>query len=127
MRGADRGPPDDLPRRAAHLGQGRGGAGAAPRGRTVRNTVTYRLARVHELTGLDPPRPTDAMTLSATRIARRLETSGFAPRSRLFAYWANFLARNSCPMGTFRRTIETWPTTSPSDCGSAKSSIPARR
>lgn|GEM_PF-6324939 len=44
-----------------------------------RNTVTYRLARVHELTGLDPHRPTDAMTLSAARIARRLETASFAP------------------------------------------------
>ncbi|MGV9673685.1 PucR family transcriptional regulator [Nocardia sp. NPDC003482] len=44
-----------------------------------RNTVTYRLARVHELTGLDPHRPTDAMTLSAARIARRLETSTFTP------------------------------------------------
>ncbi|MBF6331363.1 PucR family transcriptional regulator [Nocardia transvalensis] len=44
-----------------------------------RNTVTYRLARVHELTGLDPHRPTDAMTLSAARIARRLESAGFAP------------------------------------------------
>ena len=44
-----------------------------------RNTVTYRLARVHELTGLDPHRPTDAMTLSAARIARRLETACFAP------------------------------------------------
>ncbi|MEV6772146.1 helix-turn-helix domain-containing protein [Nocardia sp. NPDC051030] len=44
-----------------------------------RNTVTYRLARVHELTGLDPHRPTDAMTLSAARIARRLESAAFAP------------------------------------------------
>ncbi|MFD6354720.1 PucR family transcriptional regulator [Nocardia tengchongensis] len=44
-----------------------------------RNTVTYRLARVYELTGLDPHRPTDAMTLSAARIARRLETACFAP------------------------------------------------
>ncbi|WP_306358999.1 MULTISPECIES: CdaR family transcriptional regulator [unclassified Nocardia] len=44
-----------------------------------RNTVTYRLARVHELTGLDPHRPTDAMTLSAARIARRLEAADFAP------------------------------------------------
>ncbi|WP_067685701.1 PucR family transcriptional regulator [Nocardia jejuensis] len=44
-----------------------------------RNTVTYRLARVHELTGLDPHRPTDAMTLSAARIARRLENASFAP------------------------------------------------
>ncbi|MEU6580404.1 helix-turn-helix domain-containing protein [Nocardia sp. NPDC046763] len=44
-----------------------------------RNTVTYRLARVQELTGLDPHRPTDAMTLSAARIARRLETACFAP------------------------------------------------
>ncbi|MEC3956130.1 helix-turn-helix domain-containing protein [Nocardia sp. CDC153] len=44
-----------------------------------RNTVTYRLARVHELTGLDPHRPTDAMTLSAARIARRLESASFAP------------------------------------------------
>lgn len=44
-----------------------------------RNTVTYRLARVHELTGLDPHRPTDAMTLSAARIARRLEAAAFAP------------------------------------------------
>ncbi|MBF6170517.1 PucR family transcriptional regulator [Nocardia blacklockiae] len=44
-----------------------------------RNTVTYRLARVHELTGLDPHRPTDAMTLSAARIARRLELAAFAP------------------------------------------------
>ncbi|WSJ20019.1 helix-turn-helix domain-containing protein [Nocardia sp. NBC_01327] len=44
-----------------------------------RNTVTYRLARIHELTGLDPLRPTDAMTLSAARIARRLESASFAP------------------------------------------------
>ncbi|WP_067821788.1 PucR family transcriptional regulator [Nocardia inohanensis] len=44
-----------------------------------RNTVTYRLARVHELTGLDPHRPTDAMTLSAARIARRLEAASFTP------------------------------------------------
>ncbi|WP_067562828.1 PucR family transcriptional regulator [Nocardia acidivorans] len=44
-----------------------------------RNTVTYRLARVHELTGLDPHRPTDAMTLSAARIARRLESASFTP------------------------------------------------
>ncbi|QLY27870.1 PucR family transcriptional regulator [Nocardia huaxiensis] len=44
-----------------------------------RNTVTYRLTRVHELTGLDPHRPTDAMTLSAARIARRLESACFAP------------------------------------------------
>ncbi|MFJ9367924.1 PucR family transcriptional regulator [Nocardia sp. NPDC101769] len=44
-----------------------------------RNTVTYRLARVQELTGLDPHRPADAMTLSAARIARRLETACFAP------------------------------------------------
>ncbi|WP_405495918.1 PucR family transcriptional regulator [Nocardia sp. NBC_00511] len=44
-----------------------------------RNTVTYRLARVHELTALDPHRPTDAMTLSAARIARRLESASFAP------------------------------------------------
>ncbi|WP_280265942.1 PucR family transcriptional regulator [Nocardia wallacei] len=44
-----------------------------------RNTVTYRLARVHELTGLDPHRPTDAMTLSAARIARKLESACFAP------------------------------------------------
>ncbi|MFI6865465.1 PucR family transcriptional regulator [Nocardia sp. NPDC050406] len=44
-----------------------------------RNTVTYRLARVHELTGLDPHRPTDAMTLSAARIARRLESASFMP------------------------------------------------
>ncbi|MGV9413501.1 PucR family transcriptional regulator [Nocardia sp. NPDC003693] len=44
-----------------------------------RNTVTYRLARVHELTGLDPHRPTDAMTLSAARIARCLESASFTP------------------------------------------------
>ncbi|WP_405137098.1 PucR family transcriptional regulator [Nocardia sp. NBC_01388] len=44
-----------------------------------RNTVTYRLARIHELTRLDPLRPTDAMTLSAARIARRLESASFAP------------------------------------------------
>ncbi|WP_330181083.1 PucR family transcriptional regulator [Nocardia sp. NBC_01503] len=44
-----------------------------------RNTVTYRLARIHELTGLDPHRPIDAMTLSAARIARRLESAAFAP------------------------------------------------
>lgn len=44
-----------------------------------RNTVTYRLARVHELTALDPHRPTDAMTLSAARIARRLESASFTP------------------------------------------------
>lgn len=44
-----------------------------------RNTVTYRLSRVHELTGLDPHRPADAMTLSAARLARRLEAANFAP------------------------------------------------
>ncbi|WP_069162593.1 PucR family transcriptional regulator [Nocardia altamirensis] len=44
-----------------------------------RNTVTYRLSRVHELTGLDPHRPADAMTLSAARLARRLESASFAP------------------------------------------------
>ncbi|AFU03320.1 MULTISPECIES: PucR family transcriptional regulator [Nocardia] len=44
-----------------------------------RNTVTYRLSRVHELTGLDPHRPADAMTLSAARLARRLESAAFAP------------------------------------------------
>ncbi|MFD0363100.1 PucR family transcriptional regulator [Nocardia sp. GCM10030253] len=44
-----------------------------------RNTVTYRLSRVHELTGLDPHRPADAMTLSAARLARRLESANFAP------------------------------------------------
>ncbi|MFI9503132.1 PucR family transcriptional regulator [Nocardia sp. NPDC052566] len=44
-----------------------------------RNTVTYRLSRVHELTGLDPHRPADAMTLSAARLARRLESATFAP------------------------------------------------
>ncbi|WP_225732677.1 CdaR family transcriptional regulator [Nocardia sp. JCM 34519] len=44
-----------------------------------RNTVTYRLSRVHELTGLDPHRPADAMTLSAARLARRLESADFAP------------------------------------------------
>ncbi|GAB2631557.1 PucR family transcriptional regulator [Nocardia goodfellowii] len=44
-----------------------------------RNTVTYRLSRVNELTGLDPHRPADAMTLSAARLARRLESASFAP------------------------------------------------
>ncbi|WP_433621322.1 PucR family transcriptional regulator [Nocardia sp. CA-120079] len=44
-----------------------------------RNTVTYRLSRVHELTGLDPHRPADAMTLSAARLARRLESAAFGP------------------------------------------------
>lgn len=43
-----------------------------------RNTVTYRLSRVHELTGLDPQRPADAITLSAARIARRLEAESFS-------------------------------------------------
>ncbi|MFI2474478.1 helix-turn-helix domain-containing protein [Nocardia xishanensis] len=41
--------------------------------------MTYRLSRVHELTGLDPHRPADAMTLSAARLARRLESASFAP------------------------------------------------
>ncbi|MBH0779686.1 PucR family transcriptional regulator [Nocardia bovistercoris] len=44
-----------------------------------RNTVTYRLSRVHELTGADPHRPADAMTLTAALLARRLETASFAP------------------------------------------------
>lgn len=44
-----------------------------------RNTVTYRLSRVHELTGLDPHRPADAMTLSAARLARKLESAAFTP------------------------------------------------
>jgi hypothetical protein len=43
------------------------------------NTVTYRLSRVRELTGLDPHRPADAMPLEAARLARRLESAHFAP------------------------------------------------
>lgn len=42
-----------------------------------RKTVTYRLARVHELTGHDPQHPADAITLSAARIARQLEAAAF--------------------------------------------------
>lgn len=50
-------------------------------GRTLnvhRNTVTYRLTRIHELTGLDPQHPADVITLSAARIAHRLESAAFA-------------------------------------------------
>ncbi|MFB8278521.1 PucR family transcriptional regulator [Nocardia colli] len=42
-----------------------------------RNTVTYRLTRIHELTGLDPQHPADVVTLSAARIAQRLEAASF--------------------------------------------------
>lgn len=44
-----------------------------------RNTVTYRLTRIGELTGYDPQQPAEAMTLSAARIARTLESKSFAP------------------------------------------------
>ncbi|QBS44582.1 CdaR family transcriptional regulator [Nocardia sp. CS682] len=43
-----------------------------------RNTITYRLARIAELTGYDPQRPTEAMTLSAARTAQLLESKGFS-------------------------------------------------
>lgn len=42
-----------------------------------RNTVTYRLARIRELTGLDPLRPSDALTLAAARVAERLNVGGY--------------------------------------------------
>ncbi|MFE3188281.1 PucR family transcriptional regulator [Nocardia sp. NPDC059240] len=37
-----------------------------------RNTVTYRLSRITDLTGYDPQNPTEAMTLAAARTARLL-------------------------------------------------------
>ncbi|GAB2537428.1 PucR family transcriptional regulator [Nocardia heshunensis] len=37
-----------------------------------RNTVTYRLSRIAELTGYDPQNPTEAMTLTAAHTARLL-------------------------------------------------------
>lgn len=43
-----------------------------------RNTVTYRLLRIGELTGYDPQHPGEAMTLSAARIAALLESKSFA-------------------------------------------------
>ncbi|MFB8277657.1 PucR family transcriptional regulator [Nocardia colli] len=43
-----------------------------------RNTITYRLARIAELTGYDPQRPTEAMTLSAARTAQLLEAKAFS-------------------------------------------------
>lgn len=43
-----------------------------------RNTVTYRLLRIGELTGYDPQHPAEAMTLSAARIAALLESKSFA-------------------------------------------------
>ncbi|WP_405162740.1 helix-turn-helix domain-containing protein [Nocardia sp. NBC_01499] len=43
-----------------------------------RNTITYRLARIAELTGYDPQRPTEAMTLSAARTAQLLESKAFS-------------------------------------------------
>ncbi|MFE3192396.1 PucR family transcriptional regulator [Nocardia sp. NPDC059240] len=49
-------------------------------GRTLnvhRNTVTYRLTRICELTGLDPQDPAGLTTLSAARLARRLVAKGF--------------------------------------------------
>ncbi|NNH74687.1 helix-turn-helix domain-containing protein [Nocardia uniformis] len=39
-----------------------------------RNTVTYRLARISEMTGYDPLHPTGISTLMAARTARRLES-----------------------------------------------------
>ncbi|WP_157392359.1 PucR family transcriptional regulator [Nocardia terrae] len=38
-----------------------------------RNTVTYRLTRITDLTGYDPQNPTEAMTLAAARTARLLQ------------------------------------------------------
>lgn len=43
-----------------------------------RNTITYRLTRIAELTGYDPQRPTEAMTLSAARTAQLLESKAFS-------------------------------------------------
>ncbi|WP_157386551.1 PucR family transcriptional regulator [Nocardia terrae] len=38
-----------------------------------RNTVTYRLSRIADLTGYDPQNPTEAITLTAARVARLLQ------------------------------------------------------
>lgn len=43
-----------------------------------RNTIGYRLTRIGELTGFDPQRPSEAMTLSAARTARLLTSASFA-------------------------------------------------
>ncbi|MFB7716096.1 MULTISPECIES: PucR family transcriptional regulator [unclassified Nocardia] len=42
-----------------------------------RNTVTYRLSRIADLTGYDPLHPTGISTLMAARTARRLESKSF--------------------------------------------------
>lgn len=42
-----------------------------------RNTVTYRLTRIADLTGYDPLLPTGISTLMAARTARRLEAKSF--------------------------------------------------
>lgn len=44
-----------------------------------RNTVTYRLSRITDLTGYDPQHPTGISTLMAARTARRLESKSFRP------------------------------------------------
>ncbi|MEV6562116.1 helix-turn-helix domain-containing protein [Nocardia sp. NPDC051756] len=42
-----------------------------------RNTVSYRLARIADLSGLDPQEPQGISTLMAARIARRLKAGSF--------------------------------------------------
>ncbi|MFE3446963.1 PucR family transcriptional regulator [Nocardia sp. NPDC059180] len=42
-----------------------------------RNTVTYRLARIHELTGFDPASAAGAVQLAAARTARRIRGGHF--------------------------------------------------
>ncbi|MBL1078283.1 helix-turn-helix domain-containing protein [Nocardia sp. 2] len=42
-----------------------------------RNTVTYRLSRITDLTGFDPQDPTGMSTLLAARVARRLRAKAF--------------------------------------------------
>lgn len=42
-----------------------------------RNTVTYRLSRIADLTGYDPLHPSGISTLMAARTARRLESKSF--------------------------------------------------
>ncbi|WP_280231275.1 helix-turn-helix domain-containing protein [Nocardia cyriacigeorgica] len=42
-----------------------------------RNTVTYRLSRIHELTGFDPASTAGAVQLAAARTARRIQGGHF--------------------------------------------------
>ncbi|QBS45307.1 CdaR family transcriptional regulator [Nocardia sp. CS682] len=40
-----------------------------------RNSIAYRLSRIHDLTGFDPMLPSDAIALAAAQTARRLRSS----------------------------------------------------